>query len=93
MKNLSRTAVVLVCLAALLLALPVQAAAPKSPQRTLASHPDATSLQWLNASWKNLLSFLTLTPLRPSGANPAAGDQGRGGTGQGGSCIDPDGCF
>jgi hypothetical protein len=81
MRNLSRSAFVLVVTVALVSALPAQAA----PAHRAPATPASQSLSArLGSAWTELIHFFAATTGQPA--------QGKGLSADGGSCIDPNGC-
>jgi len=83
---------VVVCMAALLLALPAQAAQSQRTQKTAAERSSPAVSAWLDSIWTEVLRILKLdSPARQDGSRQggAAGLQNI--QHELGSCIDPDG--
>lgn len=86
MRALVRTTAVLVCAAALLAALPAQAAPAHRSHATSVS----AAAPLLSSVLADLAHFFTARPGQPAGGGHKTLPKG-GSPGQGGSCLDPNG--
>jgi len=99
MRNLSRMTAVLACVAVLLLALPANAAPPPRAHAVAQASTAQAVAAWLGSLWTDLTRLFAPGISQPGGSGDETQSVDRPvqpqffSNSQGGTCIDPDGCY